>query len=273
MARRRTRWLFVVVVSVAVSAAAVDWHLYTVYAKAKFLRGLHLVGFSTSLIGTPHAETERAAQEKAEHLNINLFEAYKHYLAEDVRFDLAWMLITRESLDYYEFAKSNIDSVPWPEVRIWRDRCKEHSLSREYRDRLLDLLLASPTSEAKLFAGHWYEEQGKTEESEGALHAAMNNGLFWDALDAADLLVDSERYHDDAVNHLLAVVRDAEYFTPRAAFSIAELYRVREELQPLVESCCDEPPNGPNRKKLVARLQQLVGEEPGSLKAATEDAP
>jgi len=262
MATRRTRILIVGVLLV-IAAIGVGWNAYTAYRKAQFLRELHLVGFSTSMIGLPSAEMERAAQEKAEQLNIDLLAAYEDNLDHRVRCDLAWMLITKESLDYYEFAKNNVASVPWPEVRVWAIRRKRESLSSDYRERLLDLLLASPTSEAKLVVARWHHKQGKIKESEDAYYAAMTNGLFWDALDAADELVKSERYYDEAVSHLFSVVRDSEHFVSRAAYTLIILYDAREDLEPLVRSCDKEPPASPNRKKLVAKLSELVDNNGG----------
>ncbi len=254
----RRRRLFIRAALLAVVASVVGWYAFAEYRKAQFLRDLHLVGFSTSMIGSPRAEKELAAHQRAKKLGIDLFGAYQKHLESDLRFHLAWMLITNESTEYFHFANQNVDSVPWPEVRIWSVRRKQESLSPEYRKRLLDLILASPTSEGKLVAARWYREQGKMTESEDVYHAAMTNGVFWDALDAADQLVESERYHDDAVDHLLSVVRDSKQFTCRAAFSLLNLYDVREELEPLVESCRKEPKDGPNRKLLVDKLTQLV---------------
>ena len=259
----RRRRLLTIAALLAIVACVVGWYAYTEYRKARFLRDLDLVGFSTSLIGSPRAEKERAAHQRADDLGIDLFAAYENNLETGARFHLAWMLITNESPEYYQLAKQEIDSVPWPEVRIWAVRRKQESLSPEYRKRLLDLVLTSPTSEAKLAAARWYRKQGKITESEDAYHAAMTNGLFWDALDAADQLLESERYHDDAVNHLLSVVRDSEHFTHRAAFSLLKLYDARDELEALLESCRKEPKDGPNRKSLVDKLTQLVEKDVG----------
>jgi len=272
MVRRRIR-LLIVGVLLVVAAIGAGWYAYTAYRKAQFLRELHLVGFSTSLIGPPPAEMERAAQEKAEDLNIDLFAAYRENPDKRVRCDLAWMLITKESLDYYEFAKNNVASVPWPEVRIWAIREKRESLSSDYRRKLLDLLLASPTSEAKLVVARWYHKQGKVNESEDAYYAAMTNGLFWDALDAADELLESERYCDEAVSHLISVVRDSEHFVSRAAYSLANLHDAREDLEPLVKSCDKEPPDSPSRQRLVAKLKELVDNDRPEATAANENTP
>ena len=267
--------LILITALVAIVALIVGWYGYTEYRKAQFLSDLHLVDFSTSLIRSPSAEQERAAHQRAETLGIDLFAAYENNLEHpgsatfirrsytifnlaSARFDLAWMLITNESTEYYQWVKQNIDTVPWPEVRIWRDRHSDDSLSSEYREKLLDVLLQSPTSEAKLFVGRWYLEQGKLAESEDAYHSAMTEGLFWDALDAADQLVESERYHLDAVTHLLTVVRDTDWFIWRASISLLDVYEVREELGPLVESCRKEPKDGPHRQELIAKLTRLV---------------
>jgi hypothetical protein len=239
------------------------WYVSLVCRRTEFLDDLHLVGFSTSMIATPRAEQERAARQRAEDLGIDLFAAYKRNLDAGARYHLAWLLISDESADYIEFAKTNIASVPWPEVRIVAYRRRDNSLSLDYRQDLLDLILASPTSEAKLVAGRWYRSQGQIAESEDAYHTAMTTGLFWDALDAADELVETDRYHADAVKHLLSAVRDFEFFTPRAAKSLLRLYNVEEELQPLAGSCVKERKGGPNRKKLVDRLTELVDKDLG----------
>lgn len=215
------------------------------------------------MIGAPREEQENAAHDRAEEFGIDLFAAYENNLESDLRFHLAWMLITNESTEYSQFARQNVSSVPWPEVRIWAARRNQESLSPDYRQKLLDLIIASPTSEARLAAARWYRKQGKIAESEDAYHAATTNGLFWDALDAADQLLESERYHSDAVNHLLSVVRDSEHFTGRAAFSLMTLYDVRDELNPLVDTCRKEPKDGPNRKLLVDKLTQLVEKDVG----------
>lgn len=265
----RRRRLLIIAALFAVVACVVSWYAYTEYRKAQFLRDLHLVGFSASMIGSPRAEQERAAHQRAEELGIDLFAAYQEHLESDVRFHLAWMLITNESTEYTQFANQNVNSVPWPEVRIWAARRNQESLSPDYRKKLFDLILASPTSDAKLFAARWYRKQGKIAESEDAYHVAMTNGLFWDALDAANQLLESERYHDDAVDHLLSVVRDSKHFTGGAAHSLLDLYDVREELEPLVESCRNEPRDGPNRKLLVDKLTQLVEKDVGDSKPKT----
>jgi hypothetical protein len=259
----RGRRLLVIAALLAIVACVGSWHGYAEYRKAQFLRDLHLVSFSTSMIGSPHTEQELAAHQQAEELGIDLFAAYENNIESGARFHLSWMLITNESPEYYEFAKQEIVSVPWPEVRIWAIRRKQESLSPEYREKLLDLVLTSPTSEAKLAAARWYRKQGKVTEFEDSYHAAMVNGLFWDALDAADQLLESKRYHNDAVDHLLAVVRDSEHFTGRAAFSLLTEYDIREELEPLVDSCRKEPKNGPNRQSLVDKLTKLVEKDVG----------
>lgn len=263
------RRLLIIVPLLAAVACFLGWYAYAEYRKAQFLRDLHLVGFSTSMISMPREEQGNAAHDRAEELGIDLFAAYKSNLESGLRFQLAWMLITNQSTEYSQFASQNVDSVPWPEVRIWVSRRNQESLSPDYRQKLLDLILASPTSEAKLVAARWYLKQGKIAESEDAYHAAMTNGLFWDALDAADQLLESERYHNDAVNHLLLVVRDSEDFTGRAAYSLMNLYDVRDELNPLVDSCRNEPNDGPNRKRLVDKLTQLVEKDVGDSRPKT----
>jgi hypothetical protein len=229
----------------------------------RFLHDLSLVHSSTSMIGMPRAEREQAVRHRAEELRIDLFAAYRGNLDEGRRYDLAWLLISDESPDYIEFAVANTHSIPWPEVRIWVHRRVEKGLSADYRQSLLKLVLASPTSEARLAAGRWYRAQGKIAESEDAYYAAMTTGLFWDALDAADELIDSDRYHADAVKHFLSVLRDAEYFTPRAAGSLLRLYRVCDELRPLVDACERDAKDVASRKALLEELTRLVERDLG----------
>lgn len=261
---RRRR--FIIVPLLAAVTCFLGWYAYAEYPKTQFLRDLCLVGFSTFMISHPKEEQENTAHDRAEELGIDLFAAYKSNLKPGLRYQLAWMLITKQSTEYTQFASQNIDYVPWPEVRIWISRRNQESLSPDYRQKLLDLILASPTSEAKLSAARWCHKQGKIAESEDAYHAAMTNGLFWDALDAADQLLESERYHNDAVNHLLSLVRDSEDFFVRAAYSLLDLYDVREEMNPLVDRCIKEPREGPNRKLLVDKLTKLVEKDVGDSK-------
>lgn len=258
---RRTCIAFGVLVVVV---SAVGWELYTDYRVDRFVEDLHLVTFSTSMIGSPRAETERAAAERARDIGIDLFDVYQAHLERGVRFSLAWMLISDEAPQYYDFAKANVTSIPWPEVRIWVIRRNDESLSDAYRQRLLDLVLASSTSEAKLAAGRWYRQRGRLAESEDAFFEAMTRGLFWDALDAADELIDSERYHPAAIWHLLAVVRDPRPFPPRAATSLARYYGVEKELQPLVDLCVENPRDEKQQAALVERLTLVIENDLGA---------
>lgn len=257
--KRHGIW-FLAVVIVGL-AGVVGWKVYDVYRVRRFLGELRLVHFSTSLIGSPGAEKERAAHQRARELHLNLFAAYRERLKRDARFSLAWMLISNESPQYYEFAMAHVASVPWPEVRIWVVRRKDAALSDEYRQRLLDLVLASPTSEGKLSAARWYGRQGRLTEAEDAYYDALKNGLFFDALDAADELLKSERYRAEAVRGLIDVVRDPRPFPPRAAMSLLRLYHVEEELQPLVDACLKNPNNQRLRTALVKRLTLLVEQD------------
>ena len=163
MFQRRRR--LIIVGLLAIAACVFGRYAYTEYHKVQFLRELFLVGFSTSMIGTPHAEHELAAHQREKELGVDLFAAYENNLESGVRLHLAWMLITNESTEYVQFARQNVDSIPWPEVRIWVDRRNQESLSPDYREKLLNLILASPTSEAKLAAARWYRKQGKITES------------------------------------------------------------------------------------------------------------
>ncbi|MCG8584238.1 MAG: hypothetical protein MI757_05950 [Pirellulales bacterium] len=260
------RQLLAVATMLAPVACIVVWYAHVEYRKAHFLRDLHLVAVSTSLIGSPSAEQERAARARASELGIDLFAAYENNIETGVRNHLAWLLISDESIDYYDLAKQSIDTVQWPEVRIWIVRQDQESLSPNYRKKLLELILASPTSEAKLFAARWHHKQGNVTESESAYHSAMSSGLFWDALDAADQLLESETYQDAAVDHLLSVVSESEHFTSRAAMSLLILFDAREGLEPLVDSCRDERKGGPNRRLLIDKLTKLVENRVGDSK-------
>lgn len=262
MTRGRPR-LLVASALLAVLAGVFCWWGCVAWRRIRFLHDLELVHFSTSLIGMPHVAKERAARQRAKELHIDLFAAYRRNLGKGRRCDLAWLLISDESPDYIEYAKTNIHSFLWPEVRIWVHRRVDETLSEDYRRNLLELILASPTSEAKLAAGRYHRARGQIAEAEDAYCAAMKNGLFWDALDAADALIDSDRYHADAVRHHLSVLRDAEYFTARAAGSLLRLYHVGEQLQPLVDACEREAKDGANRKALVGKLTKLVEEDLG----------
>lgn len=262
MSSRRQWQLLIVMVGVVLG---LGWLVYRDYRREQFLENLQLVGFSTSLIGSPREGAEEEAHLRARALGIDLLKTYQEYSDPDdsVRYQLAWMLITRESPEYCELAEKNIAQVPWPEVRIWKMRRNDESLSREYRAALLNLLLASPTSEGQLAAGRWYLKQGEQAKAEDAFHAAMTRGLFWDALDAADELLQlkSERYRAAAIAHHLKVVRDSEHFTKRAAGSLLTLFGRREEFDGLLEACRKEPQTGPNRQQLVAKLQELIARE------------
>ena len=257
MTQRRQIQLLVILVGVLIGLV---WLSYRDYRREQFLENLHLVGFSTSMIGAPREGSKDEAHLRAKALGIDLLATYHDRPDPDdpVRYQLAWMLITRESTEYYDFAKQNIADVPWPEVRIWKIRWRDESLSPEYQAKLLELLLASPTSEGKLAAARWYAKQGETAKSEDAFHAAMGGAGFWDRLDAADQLLKSDRYRDAAIAHHLAVVQDSKYFTPRAAVSLLDLYGVWEEHKPLLEACRKEPKDGPNRKLLVGKLSALI---------------
>ena len=172
------------------------------------------------------------------HLINYLFQQYQKNSKSNRRFDLAYLLITKQSPDYLADAQKNIETVPWPEVRIWRVQVNsDSSLPAEYRTKLKELLLASPTSEAKLWAAHWHEKRGEKDAAEDCLNSAMTNGLFWDALDAADLLLESPRYRDAAIAHHLRVLRNGEIFTPRAARSLVRTLNASEEIKDLCDEC------------------------------------
>jgi len=264
---------FSVVTLAAVLIAGLGWYAVNVYREFRFIRNLHLVSFSTSMIRMPRAETERDSQEMADRLQIDLARAYEQNIGTGARFHLAWMLISRESAAYYAYAKRNVDKVPWAEVRIWAVRYREDTLSPAYREKLIDLLVASPTSEAKLTVARWHRQNGRIAESEDAWYAAMTGESFWDSLDAADALIDSERYSDAAVRQLFAAVRDTDFFLSRAANSIVKLYAAEDELGVLVGSCESESQDGPNRKLLVERLAELIDREPRPAKSEAASVP
>src|SRR6476646_653010 len=165
----------------------------------RFVRELRIVHFSTSLIGGPAEGKVPSALAEAERLHVDLFSQYKKNFNVDNSTDLAWLLITKESPEYLDFAKEHVIDVRWPEVRIWRVRALDESLSDPYRARLRELILESPTSEAKLSAASWHRKRGDIQKAEDCFYAAMNHGEFWDSLDAAVDLLDSSRYRDAAI--------------------------------------------------------------------------
>jgi len=226
----------------------------TWFRQYQFIHSMCLVHFSTSLIGMPDAESERAAFETADRLQINLIDSYKESFDESARVQLAWLLISRESDEYCACAKSDIEHVSWPEVRIWSVRFRDEKLSPAYREKLFDLLLASPTSEAKLAVARWHSRHGRSAEAAEAYFAALAGGEYWDALDAADALLDSERYSAAAVSHLIAAVRESEPFISRPANTLLRRFGVEEESRAMLKRCQSERGAGPNRKALVERL-------------------
>lgn len=228
------------------------------YRRAKFLRELCLVKFSTHLIGTPYPEDERAARERAEQLGIDVFAAYRDSRSDYVRSQLAWLLISDESPEYFRFVQQNIESACWLEARIWVSRINRETVSPEYRERLLELLQASPTAEAKLAVALWHDRHDRRTEAEDAYYAALTSGSFWHALPAAEELLASGRYGNEAVDQLLLMVREADVFQTRPAYSLLDHYNVREELVPLVERCASEPKNKEVRVELVEKLTELV---------------
>ena len=58
---RRRRLLITFAAVILAIAGSLGRYAYLEYRKAEFIRDLHPVGFSTSLIGAPYAETELAA--------------------------------------------------------------------------------------------------------------------------------------------------------------------------------------------------------------------
>lgn len=236
--------------------AVTGWFAYSQYQQARFINQLDLVAFSTSMVGGPNPGAVRAANERAEELGIDLPAAYKNHLNEPPRFSIACLLIDRESHPYFDYCRENVADIPWPEVRIWRMRVNDKALTAATRGEILELLLSSPTSEAKLFAGRWYREQSRLEESEDAYFDAMSNGLFRDALDAADQLLDCPRYRADAIRHHVIVLKEGEHFTWRSAASLVRVYKLEGELKPLLEAAKTERGFGPKRKELVDILNR-----------------
>ena len=86
----------------------------------RFVRELSIVHFSTSLIGSPAEGKVSLALAEAERLHVDLFSQYKKNFNVGNATDLAWLLITKESPEYLDFAKEHVIDVRWPEVRIWR---------------------------------------------------------------------------------------------------------------------------------------------------------
>jgi len=74
----RRRRLLIIVALLAAVACVLGWYADTEYRKAQFQRDLHLVGFSTSMIGSPREEQEHATHDGAEELGVGLFAVYKN---------------------------------------------------------------------------------------------------------------------------------------------------------------------------------------------------
>jgi hypothetical protein len=252
----RRSFLFVIVAGLFVAAVVV--FEFQDYRRAKFLRELCLVKYGTHMIGTPYPEQELAARERAEQLGIDLFAAYRDSRSDDVRCQLAWLLISDESPEYYRFVQRNIESACWLEARVWASRIKKETVSPEYRERLLELLQASPTAEAKLAVALWHDRHDRRTEAEDAYYVALTSGSFWHALPAAKELLESDRYRSEAVDQLLLMVREADVFQSGPAYSLLDHYNMREELVPLVERCASEPKNKEVRVELVEKLTELV---------------
>lgn len=126
MTRRHTTLLVVAVPLAAFVCVVASYYQYAEYREYRFLRDLSLVAFSTSMLGSP-----RDDQERAEEVGINLFAAYENNLKTNKRFDLAWMLIASESPEYIAFAKENVN---W--TKPLRGRTNTFALQRVSRDSL-----------------------------------------------------------------------------------------------------------------------------------------
>jgi hypothetical protein len=252
---RRRYWILLAVAYLLLGIAL--WWTYE-SPQDRFVRELSIVHFSTSLIGGPAEGKISEALKEAERLHVDLFQKYQKNAKSDRRSDLAYLLITKQSLDYVADALKNIETVPWPEVRIWRGQVNsDSSLPEEYRTKLKELLLASPTSEAKLWAARWHEKRGEKDEAEDCLNSAMKNGLFWDALDAADLLLESPRYRGAAIEHHLQVLRDKDAFSWRAAKSLVKTLNAGEELNTLCDECKSSKWSDKHHR-LVRELESLA---------------
>jgi len=224
----------------------------------RFVSELGIIHFSTSMIGGPAEGKVSEALQEAERLHVDVFKKYQKNARSDRRFDLAYLLITKQSSDYLADARENIENVPWPEVRIWRVQVNsDSSLPEGYRTKLKELLLASPTSEAKLWSASWHKHRGEDKEAEDCLNAAMNNGQFWDSLDAADLLLESPRYREAAIEHHLQVLRNEDNFTRRVAKSLIKALNAGEELNSLCDECKSSVWSDKCRR-LVEALEQIA---------------
>ncbi len=238
-------------------AVVVSRYLWREYQTAEFFRNLHLVACSTSMIAQPREGAEQAAFQQAESLGIDLQNAYAE--RDSCRLQLAWLLISRESTHYLEFARNHIETISWCEVRVWQVRRRDESLTEEYRQRLLELILMSPTSEARLAAAEWYTTQGRRAEAEEAWFAAMQSGFVMDAMDAAIQLLKSDRYEYEAALHLLNMIRESNpLFVEGIAPILLDHYAARETLGPLVARCRTQAPGTPDRRLLVDQLGELI---------------
>jgi hypothetical protein len=256
----RQKILAVIILLLLPVAAWCLWDMWRDHRREAYLRNLDLVAFSTSMIGSPNRGQVEAELQLADKAGIDLMDMYRECRKRGERFSLAWMLISRESPEYFQDAKTHIADVPWPEARIWCVRLNDKDLSTTTREQLLDLLAASPTSEAQLHVGRIFRSHGKATAAEESFYAAMTgkDSQFWDALDAADELKDSQRYHDEAMQYLLKIACESEYAVFRSSASIARECGQWDELEGFIRECEREPKNAAQRAKLKAILTELV---------------
>ena len=249
--------LQLLVVALAVLIAGVLTHRF--YKRVQFFNRLQLVHFSTSLLAGAGPEEEQRARDEAAALGIDLFRAYEecHPLGTS-RLDLAWLLISKESPEYLASASRRVKVIPWPEVRIWIHRQSDDSLSLTYCAKLRELILRSPTTEGRLWAGRWHLSQGREQQAESAFLDVLQQGPSFDSFDAALALADSPRYRETAIEHLLFAVKSPySGMTSLAARRLGSLLNETGAISPVVRSY-ELSPTPQNREALVKKLEELV---------------
>ncbi|MFI5378392.1 MAG: hypothetical protein ACHRHE_03725 [Tepidisphaerales bacterium] len=254
---RRKKWLVVVILVALPIVGRLSWAWHR---RAQFVRNLDLVAFSTSLIGMPSVAELRAKSAEADGLGVDLMKEYRNHSDDGHRFQLAYLLLSRESSAYCSFADEHLREIPWPEVRIWRAMQSRERVSKAYGERLLKLVLTSPTSEGQLFAGRWYAEHDDPAKSEAAYLAVIALGPSFDAWDAAASLTRAPGQRSMALQYLLTEVRTEENWEP-AAYRLLNALKVRKELEPLVTK--------EKRSELLAILTSLVARDAPTTMPAT----
>ncbi len=246
--------LALLVLSTAILAAG---YQYRRSVDDRLLQNLCLVRCSTSMIGTPKPEKIAEARRVLRDRGLDLFPTYRRLLGTGAELDLAWLLITDASDEYFRFTTENVATVPWCEVRLWVVRSRDQTLAASTRDTLVQLYLSSPTAEGQLAAGRWHRLQGNRDKSEVSFYSAMNSGSFWDALDAADALLTSERFRDDAEAHMFSVVRDRKTYVRRAAESLLRQWGELDKHKELLDRCDQKAVPEESHRELVARIREL----------------